>query len=147
MTDIDDLDVALAVARDNAAAGLPENAATVLDTLVGRTGWAGPAIVRAARQLRDGAGPVDWEAVREEYLQAVVNVTVVRAEERAAAEGEGLAKVNNNRRDKAADRRDEVRPLAARGLSAEQIRHTLERQGSSYPLRTIQRDMKKIRDG
>lgn len=65
---------------------------------------------------------------------------------REIKEREGLAKVNANRRDAVADRLDEIRAVFRPGDSAERVRSKLEKAGcGNYPLRTIQRDLKKLR--
>ena len=67
---------------------------------------------------------------------------------RALKEARGLKNVNSNRRDAAADRVDEVRAVYKTGDSAEAVRRKIIRAGGeAYALRSIQRDLKKIREG
>lgn len=91
-----------------------------------------------------------FELMREAYQEqrAIKLLGYMRPWQREVSEGRGRDNLNNNRRDAAADRMDEVVTAYQPGDTAEEVRRKIIQTGSeTYSLRSIQRDLKKIREG
>ena len=102
-----------------------------------------PALSSAERLEFAERAKVHWQLSR-----SWADLMLAPGKVRAAREARGRDAVNADRADRATDRLDEVRAVYRPGDSAEQVRRKImARSGENYPLRTIQRDMKKIRPG
>jgi len=92
----------------------------------------------------------ELQELRAIYRQMAADWAVTMnypAKLRAKKEASGLKNVNANRRDVAADRLDEVRAVYCNGDSAEKVRRKIiNNGGEAYPLRSIQRDLRKLRN-
>ena len=107
----------------------------------------------AEREMLDPSLSPDARAEAQErarvYRQMAADWAVTMnapAKLREMKESRGRDNLNNDRRDAAADRLDEVRNAYRPGDTAEQVRRKIiARGGEGYPLRSIQRDLRKIR--
>jgi hypothetical protein len=155
MIEIAEIDHALDLARyrvekapDVGEAGrqMLAEARSILEMLGEQIGSAGPVLWRATLDVESGHA-IDWGALRDECLLAS-NFWIMRGIKRHTEEGKGRDKLNRDRKDKARDRRDEIRMVYRPGMSAEDVRRAIVRAGGeNHKLRTIQGDLKKIRSG
>ena len=148
MIEIEELDHVLALARDRLDAGRKDEAADYLDQLIGSfktvPEWVWPEARRAQRDMMSGAS-VDWQSTRDEFLLAI-NSTIVRTLNRHEAEHKGLLNQNADRKDRAEHRREEIRQVYKRGMSAGDVVNALKRANfGEYKRSTIEKDLQKIR--
>jgi hypothetical protein len=145
MIEIEEVNHALDLARDRAEAGMRHEAAGIMADLDRELGGHVFGLKRAQWDVTSGHA-IDWGDLRDEAHLAV-NAQIIAAMDREAKRGKGRDKLNRGRKFEAADRMDEVRAVYRPGLSAEKVRQKLESAGTSMPLRSVQRYLKKIREG
>lgn len=144
MIEIEEIDHALAVARNRLDVGWRADARGILEMLNEELGGNLPKLWRAAMVIESG-WPIDWTELREECLLAT-NAQIIAVMERQAKEAVGRDKINHDRRDRANDRMDDVRAAFMPGDSAETVRRRIIRNGGPvYSARSISRDLRKLR--
>lgn len=146
MIEIAEIDHVITLAQDRQKAEMPEESSDYLNQLIEALApdWNWPDTRFAQMRIRTG-GLVDWHAVREEMLLAV-NSTLVKTLGRHESESRGRNNLNANKRDKAEDRRDEIRQVYRVGMSAGDVENALRQADlGPYPRSTIEKDLRKIR--
>ncbi len=147
MIEIEEIDHALDLARDRAEHKQWAHVGSILGLLRDELGHCGPELCRSLyiAETAGWAQAIDWLAIREEAL-AVINAYIVKAQMRAKYEDKGRARINNDKKDRAEERRDAVRRLSADGAPPHIVRQRVIQALEGAPsLRTIQDDLKKIR--